>query len=125
MVTMGLFAKLVWFQTDRGWHTGAPSRFRRMTSNIRQAVSALTAFSESAVSSGLLSAEDWAKAVAGGRGDAEETVKYLISNGLLTEFQIEALSEGELLRCGWGTMTSSTGLVLAAWERSSRLDIAA
>lgn len=73
-----------------------------MTLNIRQAVSALTVLSENAVSSGLLSAEDWAKAVAGGRGDAEETVKYLISNGLLTEFQIEALSEGRVasLRVG-------------------------
>ncbi len=65
-----------------------------MNTNIRQTLPPLETLAQNVLSSGLLTADDWTSAIAATQGDPQQVVQQLISRGLLTQFQIDALSEG-------------------------------
>ncbi|MBL8814475.1 MAG: protein kinase [Planctomyces sp.] len=65
-----------------------------MNTNVRQTFPPLETLAQNVLSSGLLMADDWTNAVAATHGDPKLVINQLISKGLLTQFQLDALSEG-------------------------------
>jgi eukaryotic-like serine/threonine-protein kinase len=65
-----------------------------MNTNTPQATSSFIDLVDSVVSSGLVPEDEWALVQSAAKGDPNELVKLLTAKGLLTPFQIAALSDG-------------------------------
>lgn len=65
-----------------------------MNTNIPQPAPSFAILVENVRASGLVPDDEWALAYESARGDAQELAKLLTAKGLLTQFQLAALSEG-------------------------------